>query len=165
MKLKMTPKKGKTKDLEKVIKHFQNLSKQKIDIGYFSEQGNHSEYDISYASLMKMHEYGEGDLPSRPVFEIAGARVMSITPITGLSSNIKSLISESGRISINSNKIAKSIISHMKVDIFGNPSLLKSNSEITQRLKGGRDEPLVDTGELRGELSFRTTDKPNARKR
>ena len=40
-----------------------------MQTGYFREQGEHPTAEMTYAELMRIHEYGDGNFPARPVFK------------------------------------------------------------------------------------------------
>ena len=153
-------KKKNAKGLEKVLKHFQSLDDLEILTGYFEEQGNHQGAasegnDISYVDLMEMQHFGTDKIPSRPLLSISAGELKR-----GYDKDLfrfcKDACGQVGRLPSNSKKIGREMRDYSKA-IFGDVGAMDSNAPLTQALKGGRDEPLVDTGELRDNLAYKTS--------
>lgn len=130
------------------MQHFQKLSKTDIDVGYFKDTGDHSEAEVPYATLMAWHEEGMGNYPSRPalqggMFVYAGSNKLSI----------RSLVGQVGKIDRNIHVTAKEVSEVIK-SVFGDTYMLADNAERTIAQKG-RNEPLVDRGELRDALDYK----------
>ena len=166
MSLTMKVKRGKTKDLEKVLKHFQTLNNLKIDVGYFSDSGQHSTAEMSYSELMAFHEgggvnqYGHS-VPARPlmseaVFELeeSGKKVMM--------SEYKNLFGQVGRINFNADALGDKMVV-LSRELFGDTYLFEDNAPSTIAKKG-KNSPLEDTGELRDNLGYKTTENRSVRK-
>tara|TARA_R110000851_G_scaffold100830_1_gene216624 strand:- start:275 stop:766 length:492 start_codon:yes stop_codon:yes gene_type:complete len=143
--------------LSKISKNVKKLDGENVQIGYFAEQGVHKGSKMTYASLMALLEYGNEDIPKRPIFTIAAfqnspekdtrvkraVRAWNKELLT--SDNSKALLDKLGRM------YRKSI-----GDLFGDTSAIEGNHPTTIRLKG-RDDPLRDTGDLKRKLSFRNS--------
>lgn len=56
-------------NLAKLVKKLQSVHNQRVQTGYFKEQGEHPTAEMTYAELMRIHEYGDGNFPARPVFK------------------------------------------------------------------------------------------------
>ena len=134
--------------LDTIITNIRKLDGEKVEIGYFEEQGLHSS-GLSYSTLMAIHEFGTDEIPKRPVFQITAfgkppqkdARVKS-----AIRNWSKGLLNKD-----NSKQLLDTIgktYQEALVGLFGSTSELTPNADLTISLKG-RDEPLVDTGELR----------------
>lgn len=140
--------------------HMQNLFKvdgQGVEVGHFEEQGRHPS-GKTYVELMRFHHTGDGDLiPPRPVITIlenfvaegvlSGAMVESwLIKWTRGRLTTENLLKRIGRV-----------LGQAEQEIFGDTSRLTPNSPKTQILKGGRNTPLVDTGDLREAVSYKTS--------
>lgn len=148
MKLSAKIVKGKTNDLQKLMQHFQKLMKTDVNVGYFEDSGEHSEAEVPYATLMAWHEEGMGNYPSRPVLQ-GGMFVYSDSP----KPSIRNLIGQVGKIDKNIRITAEEVTQVVK-SAFGDTYLLADNAESVIASKG-RNEPLVDKGELRDHLDYK----------
>lgn len=131
------------------MQKLKKLNNQKVDLGYFEEQGLHSSGD-SYVEIMKIHELGEYGMPARPVLGNVSILINSdFERSTGaLGTFINSLVhTPSSSISDELDKLG-SVYAHYSERIFGNPSYLTVTFN---------PEPLVDTGELAENFAWRTT--------
>lgn len=139
------------------------LHKQKVEVGHFQEQGNHSQTGISYVNMMKMHhtgyEFDGKTVPSRMVLTVLGISIGG-----NLKGVIKSHFLKWGKVpnTFNSrmlllNGIGKDLREAEK-SIFGIPSqFIPMNAPMTVRFKEGRNTPLVDSGELRDATAYKTS--------
>lgn len=139
----------KTKNFEKLAKKLQTLAKESVESGYFKEQPDHPEANMSYAQLMTIHEYGYDGNEERPVRDITMANMKGEVGKI-LKQNLFKLSEEQllDVIGKNTTRFAKSV--------FGDTSLLASNSAYTIDLKGF-DAPLVDSGLLANNWSYRVS--------
>ena len=131
------------------MQKLKKLNNQKVDLGYFEEQGLHSSGD-SYVEIMKVHELGEYGLPARSVLGNVSILIDSdFERSTGaLGTFINSLVhTPSSSISDELDKLG-SVYAHYSERIFGNPSYLTVTFN---------PEPLIDTGELAENFAWRTT--------
>lgn len=131
------------------MEKLKKLNNQKVDLGYFEEQGLHSSGD-SYVEIMKVHELGEWGMPARPVLGNVSILINSdFERSTGaLASFINSLVhTPSSSISDELDKLV-SVYAHYSERIFGNPAYLTVTFN---------PEPLIDTGELAENFAWRTT--------
>lgn len=139
----------KTKNFEKLAKKLQTLAKESVESGYFKEQPDHPEANMSYAQLMTIHEYGFGNIPDRPVREIT---MVNMKGEVGkiLKRNLFKLSEEKllDVIGKNTTQFAKSI--------FGESPPLTANSPDTIDSKGF-DAPLVYSGSLAASWSYRVS--------
>lgn len=147
-------KKGNTTD--KMRKNLIALNKENVKIGYFAEQGKHPS-GMTFAELMALQEFGTEDIPKRPVFQITAftkapnksravnGAVRNWTRDLAGPANTRTLLNQIGRYYQKELK-----------GLFGDGSALTPNSPLTIRIKG-RDEPLVDSGELRDNLAYKNS--------
>lgn len=136
-------------NLAKLVQKLKKLNNQKVDLGYFEEQGLHSSGD-SYVEIMKVHELGEYGMPARPVLGNVSILIdRDFERSTGaLWTFINSLVhTPSSSISDELDKLG-SVYAHYSERIFGNPAYLTVTFN---------PEPLVDTGELAENFAWRTT--------
>lgn len=159
----MNVKKGRTTDWDKLKKHFQQLDGLEVDAGYFAESGYHSDAGIPYATLMYRHEFGlfddaEGALkntPPRPLMTLTAEASIKPSIMRGnLGRLAKDTCGQIGKLSSNANKLGKEM-QKLGQSMFGD-SMLADNAPLTQKLKG-RNDPLVDTGELRQNFGYKTS--------
>ena len=162
-KLKVSVKRNGNK-LKKNLQELMKLHKQKVEVGHFQEQGNHSEAGISYVALMKKHhtgyEFDGNSVPARPIRDVLGFKLMG----NSYKATIKKYFMDWGRVpnTFNSrmlllNGIGKDMRETEK-DIFGtHSSKIPANAELTIALKDGRDTPMVDSGELREATAYKTS--------
>jgi len=145
-----------SKGMKELLKGVNKLEKNAVEIGYFDGK-QHEGSGMSLATLMTLLEYGsnDGKIPARFAFTQI-SQTDSPKRNKALKSILKKGIAQSLRtgnsdvlLEVLGKKYMKSIRS-----IFGDTSRLISNAKLTQKLKG-RDEPLVDTGELLSELTYR----------
>lgn len=159
MKLKMKVKRGKTKDLEKTLKHLRSLSQLTIDAGYFGDQGEHSKAEVPYAQLMAWHEIGAGNYPSRPVLQTTANIIEASAKNKGFNNYVTDLVGQVGRLKPNSDRIGKRV-QEVGQSVFGDSGFLDSNSERTIAEKGF-NAPLIgggpDGGELMDNFAYRTS--------
>lgn len=148
-----------------LISNMKKLNKATASYGYFSEQGTHDSSGMKYAELMHLHEVvgvvsGNGLVQRRP-FEIALMRntgTMSQEISKNLKGYLKGVYSLDGMLS----QSAKFGVDITKA-IFGDTSQLPSNRPATIAKKG-RNEPLVDTGDLVNNMAYKTSVNKIARK-
>ena len=143
----------KTNNLDKLMKKLKKLRNASVESGYFVEQGVHQDSEMLYTDLMKMHEFGFGDLPVRPVRAITKARLKSSKesskgmgdylfrnkPLTDVLANIGGMVTMEAK------------------SIFGHTPPLKANAPAWAAIKGG-NAPLVFTGDLQSHWSWRTSE-------
>lgn len=113
---------------------------------------------ITLASLMGAHEFGQGDLPSRPVFKRTGYQLISKLP-DDIKPLAKSMLISAlkGKISAVDflEKVGNLAKSATQSNFGANNTIgLKPNSRTTERNKG-RNDPLVESSELRDKMSVR----------
>lgn len=143
---------------DKLVKGIKDLNNEKVQVGHFKEQGRHSS-GLTYAELMALHNNPQAsgkDWPRRPVLDILVhehrnlndpeirrilAKYSSKEPTP---QNNEMLLEELGEFLRDEEK-----------SIFGS-SKLASNAPSTQEIKG-RNDPLVDTGDLRDRVAYRTS--------
>lgn len=140
--------------LSKLKKKLEDLDDQKVQIGYFKEQGNHQRANMPYASLSYIHAYADEfglPFPSRPVLP-------QIRPSIGGG--------------VNQNKFFKGLLcKYMLSDAYSANDLLVDvgkkyqddgrfifgNAAYLAVTEGGNPTPLDDTGELKDNFAYRTS--------
>ena len=146
--------KSRYNDLKKIKKHFQDISNQYAQSGYFDGE-QHPTIDMSLATLALVHENGSEHIPSRQLFAKASASLVT-GGMTKVDVDIKRLVKQVGKISPNIDLVGADITKFIR-NMFGDTSILLENAPLTIKLKGGRNTPLVDTGELRDNLGYKTS--------
>lgn len=126
------------------------LNGSKIFVGYFDDQGNHEDSGLTYVELMTIHEYGspEDGIPARPVLNITQEygnfstedRIEIANAFKGVFVKNIPLVSALEKIGNYYQQKGK--------DVFG-------SSQLLQTVRG--NDPLVWTGDLRGNFSYRTS--------
>lgn len=141
------------KDLEKGLTR---LGEAEVAIGYFDGE-IHEDTKMTLASLMTLLEYGsnDGKIPARfPFSKIAQ------TDSPKRNRDVQKLVKQGLQHALQfggTETLLDSLGKHYESSIrsiFGNTSKLISNAKMTQNIKG-RDEPLIDTGELLSKLSYK----------
>lgn len=149
--------KRKTNVVKPLLKRLEKIKNNnpKVQSGYFPSTGIHQGSGESYAQLMDLHEYGF----DRSVFFLAPRPVRQITMLQ-LRSNkslwlddVRGYIKGTKTLNQSLNKIGLEITETAK-NVFGS-SLLLPNSPVTVSKKGGRNTPLVDTGDLKDHWSWK----------
>lgn len=143
----------KTKNIERLIKKIQLLKNSSVESGYFIEQGVHSTIGLTYTELMRKHEWGFG-VPQRHL-RLSASNIVSSSPQN--KKELKNYLYTNQDMDTYLN-LTGSRITNVAQSLFGVITAeVPSNAPYTILLKGGRDEPLVDTGELRDNWAYRTS--------
>jgi len=143
----------KTKNIERLIEKIKKLKLANVQSGYFIEQGIHTTIDMPYTTLMQTHEFGFG-VPQRHL-RLSTLDIVSNSKVNR--KELKSFLYSGESLEDYLNKTGSRITNTAK-SLFGVvSSRVPSNAPMTIALKQGRDEPLVDSGELRDKWSFRTS--------
>jgi len=147
-------KKGRT--FNKIRKSVKDIHQENVQIGYFAGQGQHTS-GLSFPALMAIHEFGTDDIPKRPVFQITafGAKPQKSSRVKSAIRNWSSNLAGRADAKLLLDTIGKYHQKELQ-SLFGDTSALASNRPTTIRIKG-RDEPLVDSGELRDNLAYRNS--------
>lgn len=140
------------------------LQKAYSQYGYFSSQGKHHS-GLKFPYLAAIHEFGL-DQPRRPVFQITamtkGDLIMGNTKLA-LKRDFKRIArGMSIKFEDTLDTFATTGMKLTKRN-FGKTPPLKSNSQATINLKG-RNSPLIDTGELMDNMSYKTSADRKVRK-
>lgn len=156
------------KRLERLVEQVAKLDKQYTSFGYFKEQGSHPENPhLTYPELMGIHELrNRSDPLRRPVFEVSMRKYGKKFAKDSVQI-VKDYVDKSALAKKPSPKtvlenIAETGISYIK-PTFGNPSLLKPNTETTSKRKGG-NRPLIEFGYLKEALSYKTSLRKSIKK-
>lgn len=129
-------KKGKTKDLEKLIQHLKMIQAKTVQTGFFTEQGKHTSGDY-YTTIMQIHEDGLAGNPARKVLTI-GSLELQAGDSRPFNKAVNNLVGGMGTIDAGMRLVAEASKEHIQT-IFGDGSKLPVTNNTT---------PLIDTGEL-----------------
>ena len=146
------------KDLLPVLeKRIIEISKLPLDVGYFASQGVHEESGLTYANLAAIQHKGiAGKMVARRFFDIGLAfKPVKSTPF--LKDLNKYLSHLEGKPKISAMGVMANLGGEY-VEVFRNimgSSMLPDNKPSTIAQKGGRNTPLVDTGDLKANMSYR----------
>ena len=141
---------------DKLLKELNQQTK--VHVGHYNDQGEHYS-GMTYPDLMKLHHNGtgagRGEIPARPVLDILAFRVNNnIRKVFFGVSNVFKKGTYSANVIKYLTKVG-SVLKGMERDVFGDTSALTSNRPKTVSLKQGRDQPLVDTEDLRNKIEVR----------
>lgn len=145
--------KNKIPDLLKKIK---KLNDQKVEIGYFEEQGKHPNSDVGYAQMAAWLEYGTIKTRPYPLFH----RVIEFYENPRSSKIIKKALKDYFKVSSTSDytvvlkSVGQGYLNIIKRGM-GKPSVVgNSNAPSTIAIKG-KDSPWIDTGILKSKISYK----------
>lgn len=147
------------KELRKKIEKLEQLESMEVQVGYFGGRIHPS--GLSFASLMYIHEVGslsEG-IPSRPVFRKTMQLLTQPSDRKSLTPHMRKVVETIVERGGDPTSALISMGNALKIKIqrnFGrnNRIGLLPNHRITQAIKG-RDDPLVDEGDLRDAIEVR----------
>ncbi|XAO54232.1 tail completion/neck protein [Yersinia phage vB_YenM_P778] len=138
------------------------LAASTVKVGYSQDDGIHQDSGMTYAELMYLQEVkgvrSKDGLVRRRAFEVT-SRMHSKQIINKLQKKIVQQYRSGNRDASFSLDVFGEELKDKIKRTMGDPSLLPSNAPITIKLKGGRNQPLVDTGALKDKLSYRVTAK------
>ena len=133
----------------RIIRDLEKLYGMEVVAGMLKDSGK-AENGASYVDIATWHEYGTGHIPSRPFI-----RISADTNKAAWAKLAQQCVN--GVIDGDSPRDAAQVVGHRMVEdirkVFGS-SELKANAPSTARKKG-RNEPLVDSGEMRRRVNFR----------
>lgn len=146
--------KKKGNQLEKLLKQVRNLNKESVQVGHFRESGKHPS-GFTYPELMAIHHAGnpETNLPARPVLDILFFRNRRLT-----ANAIDMAFKAWGKRKLNASSNKKLLsdlgmyIRDEEKKIFGS-SVLAPNAVPPKSF----NSPLVDTGELKSKVAYKTS--------
>lgn len=153
-------------NLKKLARMAAKLEKTYSEYGYFQEQGIHQESGLSYPYLMSIHEWGtaNGHIPARKPFSIAifgGGQSLLKALKRPMAAHVRSATRKVNYPVDQTLEIFGSVGVYMTKGLFGSSTLL-SNAPSTIRQKGF-DAPLVETGDLRDNMRYRTSENKRLR--
>lgn len=141
-------------NLAKLVKKLKALNRQKVEFGYFQEQGIHTPSNLYFTELMRIHEDGQG-VSVRPVLGNPHAwphtvkGQMETSTFTALTANwLKDYVRN---IDMTNDRLADKFSMwavHTAGDIFGQSPPLRYTYNET---------PLIDTGELSDNFAWRVS--------
>lgn len=134
----------------RIMRDLQKLDGMEVVAGMLKDSGKASN-GASYVDIATWNEYGTRRIPSRPFIRIsADTNRQTWAKIAQQCVN--------NVIDGDSPRDAAQVIGHRMVEdireVFGDTSKLKANAPSTIAKKG-RNEPLVDSGEMRRRVNFR----------
>ncbi len=137
--------------LERLLK----ANKEHVAVGHFEESGVHYS-GFTYPELMKLHHNGNDHFPPRPVLEILFQNHLQILSHPDVARAMK-VYADSKMLEKDLTKMLRAVgkaLAIEETEIFGT-SQLTVNKKSTEQQKGGRNTPLIDTGELVDEVSYK----------
>ena len=133
----------------RIMRDLQKLYGMEVVAGMLKDSGK-AENGASYVDIATWNEYGTGRIPSRPFI-----RISADTNRQTWAKLAQQCVNDV--IDGDSPRDAAQVVGHRMVEdirkVFGS-SELKANAPSTVRKKG-RNEPLVDSGEMRRRVNFR----------
>jgi hypothetical protein len=152
--------------LQKIRKAMHHLNGQSTQVGHFEEQGDHSTAEMPYTDLMRMHHFGVGGLKPRQVLTLLVFRNRKLQD-PKFSSAMKTW--GDGPYTIqNNNKLLDTfgqILAREEKSIFGKASpLMPPSAPFKEVGVMGPTAPLVDTGELKEAVRYKTSTNKNLKK-
>ena len=134
----------------RIMRDLQKLYGMEVVAGMLKDSGK-AENGASYVDIATWNEYGTSRIPSRPFIRISADTNKQVW--TKLAQQCVN-----GVIDGDSPRDAAQVVGHRMVEdirkVFGDTSKLKANAPSTIAKKG-RNEPLVDSGEMRRRVNFR----------
>lgn len=134
----------------RIMRDLQKLDGLEVVAGMLKDSGKASN-GASYVDIATWNEYGTRRIPSRPFI-----RISADTNKAAWSKMAQQAVNDV--IDGDSPREAAKVIGHRMVEdirkVFGDTSKLKDNAPSTIAKKG-RNEPLVDSGEMRRRVNFR----------
>ena len=134
----------------RIVRDLQKLDGMEVVAGMLKDSGKASN-GASYVDIATWNEYGTRRIPSRPFI-----RISADTNRQAWAKMAQQCVNDV--IDGNSPTEAARVIGHRMVEdirkVFGDTSKLKANAPSTIKKKG-RNEPLVDSGEMRRRVNFR----------
>lgn len=133
----------------RIMRDLQKLYDMEVVAGMLKDSGK-AENGASYVDIATWNEYGTGRIPSRPFI-----RISADTNKAAWAKLAQQCVNDV--IDGDSPRDAAQVVGHRMVEdirkVFGS-SELKANAPSTVRKKG-RNEPLVDSGEMQRRVNFR----------
>lgn len=148
---------------QRMKRKFSELSKLSAQVGHFTENGTHEESGLSYGELARILEFGtsNGIKAYHPLL-----RLRFMKPVddeNGLREAIYKYISTKGaRLKPIEEEFGKTYANYL-YEMYGDPSVLPSNSLSTINKKKV-NTPLVDSEDLRNNISYKTSSDPSIKK-
>lgn len=134
----------------RIMRDLQKLYGMEVVAGMLRDSGK-AENGASYVDIAAWNEYGTSRIPSRPFI-----RISADTNKAAWAKMAQQCVNDV--IDGDSPRDAAQVVGHRMVEdirkVFGDTSKLKANAPSTIKKKG-RNEPLVDSGEMRRRVNFR----------
>ena len=135
----------------RIMRDLQKLYGMEVVAGMLKDSGKASN-GASYVDIATWDEHGTGRIPSRPFIRISADT--NKQSWEKLAQQCVNNVIDGG-----SPRDAAQVVGHRMVEdirkVFGDTSMLKANAPSTIKKKKGRNEPLVDSGEMRRRVNFR----------
>ena len=135
----------------RIMRDLERLNGTEVVAGMLRDSGK-AENGASYVDIAAWNEYGTGHIPSRPFIRISADT--NKQSWEKLAQQCVNNVIDGG-----SPRDAAQVVGHRMVEdirkVFGDTSMLKANAPSTIKKKKGRNEPLVDSGEMRRRVNFR----------
>ena len=134
----------------RIMRDLEKLDGMEVVAGMLRDSGK-AENGASYVDIAAWNEYGTTRIPSRPFIRISADT--NKQSWEKLAQQCVNDVTDGG-----SPRDAAQVVGHRMVEdirkVFGDTSMLKANAPSTIKKKG-RNEPLVDSGEMRRRVNFR----------
>jgi len=134
------------------------FNNSKVEIGHFESQGKHSGSDLSYVDLMQIANLGINGPPRRPL------RLLQIDNKNLSDSKFNTLMKLWGTSNYtrgNNEKLLQGfgiVLAKKEKAIFGKTGPMMPPTTSNKKVGAmGPTAPLVDTGELRSKVSYKTS--------
>lgn len=145
-----------TNNLQKMLERIRTLTQQKVESGYFQEQGKHPEADMSYADLAYKNARGDGNIRARDVRPSTMLTMSDSTSLHYFRKQINDYVVNGKNLGESLNNIGWKI-SDIAVSKFGHVGKdMPANSDKWADLKGD-NTPLVFEGYLRDAWAYKDT--------
>ena len=135
----------------RIMRDLERLDGTEVVAGMLRDSGK-AKNGASYVDIAAWNEYGTGRIPSRPFIRISADTNKQAWE--KLAQQCVNNVIDGG-----SPRDAAQVVGHRMVKdirkVFGDTSMLKANAPSTIKKKKGRNEPLVDSGEMRRRVNFR----------
>lgn len=134
---------------DKLLAQFSELSKNRVEVGHFAEQGMHPTAEMSYVDLMRFHASGRTYVVRDPIAVLKW--MVKRIPVDIYGNHLREFFknpSDKRSLTAIFDSIGR-FLSDKEKSIFGNPSYLKTTSFNL--------DPLVDTGALVDAVSYKNS--------
>ena len=148
-------------NLDELEKRIKELAKSSSFVGYDDTQKPHKPSGLSLPNLVGILSAGYDGMKARPVFDYAYMtfKFKDSSMRKDLEKYLSNIKAKSAPITVDKiNEHWAKDMSDEVISIFGSTPPLAENKESTQKRKGGRNTPLVDSEYLRDHLGYIISD-------